>query len=69
MLIRRVENELEGGYTLRVYPVGEEIENLETDTSKVCISYGQASPMSGEEVYTKNKTKQLSIDRCSIYIR
>lgn len=45
----------DGGYLLMVFPIGVEIPNLEglTDITKVRICYGQADPMSKEEVYTK----------------
>lgn len=42
-----------GGYAITIYPVGIEIEGLVTDTTKIRISYGQAEPMSEEEIYTK----------------
>ena len=49
------KEELDGGYLLMVFPIGVEVLNLEglTDTTKVRICYGQAEPMSVEEVYTK----------------
>ncbi len=53
MPIRRPENEPEGGYTLTVYPVDVEIEDLDSDIAKVRISYGQASPTSKDQIHTK----------------
>lgn len=42
----------EGGYVLTIYPKGVEVPNLTTDTEKVRICYGQAEPMSEDEIYT-----------------
>ena len=42
----------EGGYSLMIYPEGVEIPGLSTDVNKVRICYGQAEPMSENEIYT-----------------
>lgn len=54
----------DGGYALNIYPIGMEIEGLDTDTKKVRICYGQAEPMSEKEIYTytSNKLDPVVID-------
>ena len=47
----------EGGYALTIYPAGIEIEGLTTNTDKVRICYGQAEPMSEDEIYTFTSDK------------
>ena len=42
-----------GGYMITIYPIGIEAENISTDTTKIRIAYGQAQPMSEDEIYTK----------------
>ena len=49
------KNQDSGGYLLMIFPKGIEVPNLEglTDTNKIRICYGQADPMSIDEIYTK----------------
>lgn len=44
-------DQAEGGYTITIYPIGVKVDGFYTDTSIVRISYGQASPMTEEEIY------------------
>ena len=49
------KNQDSGGYLLMIFPKGIEVPNLEglTDTNIISICYGQADPMSIDEIYTK----------------
>lgn len=41
----------EGGCLLIIFPIGIPVPNLETDTTKVRIGYGQVVPYNIEEIY------------------
>lgn len=47
----------DGGYTLTIYPEGIHVPGLSTDIEKVRICYGQAEPMSEDEIYTFSSDK------------
>ena len=58
-----IYDESNQGYTITVYPIGIKVEDetvggeekvyYDTDITKVRLSYGQCSPMSVDEIYTK----------------
>lgn len=41
----------EGGCLLIIFPIGVSIANIETDTTKIRIGYGQVVPHNTEEIY------------------